>query len=113
MLLLLLFLKITICSLFTTVSNGLHFIYRDYKDYAYVGFYNFWKPALLVRDVELVKDVLIKQFNNFHDNWITVDYSIDPVMAKNPFVMIGDEWKTVRTQLTPQYTGAKVYDTHN
>ncbi|KAF2901779.1 hypothetical protein ILUMI_04408 [Ignelater luminosus] len=83
-------------------------LYTSYKDYAYVGFYNFLSPAVLVRDVELIKDVLIKQFNNFHDNWIRADDTVDPIMAKNLFVMRGDEWKIVRTQLTAQYTGAKV-----
>lgn len=37
------------------------------KDAAFCGIHMFYKPAILVRDPELIKMVLVKDFNSFSD----------------------------------------------
>lgn len=49
----------------------------------------------------------MKEFSNFTDNSITFDES-DPLIGRNPFILNGQKWKSVRTQLTPLFTSAKV-----
>lgn len=66
------------------------------------------KPTLLIRDINIIRDILVTQFNNFHDNLGTVDEIADPILAKNPFFLKGDRWKVVRNQITPLLTTAKV-----
>lgn len=82
--------------------------YSEHRGYSYVGFFNLWKPAMVIRNPEIIKDVLIKQFGNFHNNWIEVELTADPVIGYNPFVLNDNLWKTIRTQLTPQLTSSKV-----
>ena len=45
--------------------------------------------ALLIRDLDLVKDILVTNFTTFNKNDFTVDTKIDPLLAVNPFVVSG------------------------
>lgn len=74
----------------------------------YVGIYKIRKPAILIRDPELIRDVLVKKFSHFHDNDIEIDENEDPIMAKNPFCLRGHRWKVVRAQVTSNITTGKV-----
>nr|WET52718.1 cytochrome P450 [Phaedon brassicae] len=83
-------------------------IYRKYEGYPFVGIFRATTPALLVRDPDFVKNVLVKDFKNFHDNDIHIDKEVDPIMGRNPFILKGAEWKTTRVQLTSCFTSGKV-----
>ncbi|CAH1395526.1 unnamed protein product [Nezara viridula] len=73
-------------------------IYRKYKSYGTVGFYTILSPMLLVTDPELVKDVLVKEFNKFHDTVMEMKKEVDPLLALNPFVAKGmEKWKELRS----------------
>ncbi|KAF2891836.1 hypothetical protein ILUMI_14337, partial [Ignelater luminosus] len=74
----------------------------------YLGIFNMRQPALLLRDTDLIRKVLVTEFNKFHDNGIEINEEADPILAKNPFFLKGDRWKIVRAQLTPLLTNAKV-----
>lgn len=82
--------------------------FSTYKDYAYVGFYKLRQPAILVRDLELIKRVFVSDFSSFHDNDVVADPEVDPLFAKNPFCETGSKWKAVRNQITPCFTSGKV-----
>lgn len=49
----------------------------------------------------------MKEFSSFHDNDIDVDKN-NLITTKNPFLLNGEEWKTVRGQISPCYTTNKV-----
>ncbi|EFA04564.1 probable cytochrome P450 6a13 [Tribolium castaneum] len=83
-------------------------IYRKYKDASVVGLFRSETPVLLVRDPELLKEITTKSFQHFRNNDIDVDKKHDPLFGRNPFVLKGDEWKTVRAQLTPGFTSGKM-----
>ncbi|KAK5643818.1 hypothetical protein RI129_007663 [Pyrocoelia pectoralis] len=81
-----------------------HEMYRKYSQFPYVGFYRIRKPAILLRDPELIKDVLTSNFSSFSDNGIDIDGSNGPIMANNTFFTNGTEWKKNRSQVTPSFT---------
>lgn len=60
-----------------------------------------------MRDPQLIKTVLLKEFNSFHDNDIATDEVSDPVLAKNPFTLKGEKWKSVRNEMSPVFTSKK------
>lgn len=70
--------------------------------------YRIRSPVLIIRDPELIKDVTVKNFSSFHDNDITIDESIDPMISRNPFFLKGQKWKVVRSQVTASITTGKV-----
>ncbi|XP_072391200.1 cytochrome P450 6j1-like [Diabrotica undecimpunctata] len=83
-------------------------VYNEYKDYPFVGIYRNTTPILVARDPEFIKNVLVKDFKNFHDNDIEVDPEVDPIFGRNPFVMKGAAWKHKRAQLTTCFTSGKI-----
>uniref|UniRef100_A0AAG5CQY4 Cytochrome P450 n=1 Tax=Anopheles atroparvus TaxID=41427 RepID=A0AAG5CQY4_ANOAO len=85
-------------------------LYNDYKNEPVVGFYNARSPQLFVRDPELIKEVLGKSFHNFQANDFsdTVDEKSDPLLARNPFSLSGEKWKTRRAEITPAFTNNRI-----
>lgn len=58
----------------------------------------------------LVKDVLIRNFKNFHDNEFgdMLDKESNPLFANNPFMLQGEEWKEKRAEITPAFTSNRL-----
>jgi cytochrome P450 family 6 len=95
--------------IFLKKSPG-HFLkelYDQAKEMPYIGFYIFDEPALLVRDRELVKNVLIKDFNYFADRYASPDTN-DRLGYANLFFIKSPAWKLLRTKLTPIFTSGKL-----
>ncbi|XP_011866377.1 PREDICTED: cytochrome P450 6k1-like [Vollenhovia emeryi] len=82
-------------------------LYEETKELPYMGFYVLDKPFLLVRDRELVKNILVKDFNCFSDRYNTADPN-DRIGYANLFFMKNPTWKTIRTKLTPFFTSGKM-----
>lgn len=55
-------------------------IYNEYKNKAKaVGLYFFTAPTVLITNLDLLKHVLVKDFNNFHDRGLYVNKVADPL----------------------------------
>ena len=66
----------------TTIGEQLQRIYIEHSDKPYVGIFSFDKPSLLIRDLELVKNILVKDFQSFVDHIMLFDEKIDPLVGK-------------------------------
>lgn len=86
-----------------------HAIYDLYKSTSepFIGIYLFFRPALLIRDSVLVKNVLLNDFHHFHDRGVYCEPETDP-MSANLFSLPGERWKHLRSQLTPAFTSGKL-----
>lgn len=64
----------------------------------------------MIREPELIKEVLIKGFRYFSANEFSdaVDEKSDPLFARNPFSLSGEKWKTRRGEITPAFTNNRV-----
>ena len=86
-------------------------LYNNYKNVTtVVGIYFFTSPSLVVTDLELIKNILIKDFNNFHDRGIYVNVDVDP-LSGHLFSLEGKAWRDMRAKLTPTFTSGKYYHT--
>ncbi|XP_055684667.1 cytochrome P450 6j1-like [Lutzomyia longipalpis] len=83
-------------------------IYQSYPKANYVGFYKLHNPAVLVKDLDVVKDILVGDFSSFHDNDFTLDPKLDPIAVMNPFFATGEKWKGLRSLVTPIFTQSKI-----
>ncbi|KAL5280355.1 CYP3A4.2 family protein [Megaselia abdita] len=81
-------------------------IYNKSKE-PFLGLYLMLRPAILVRDATLCKDILTKDFGSFHDRGVYVDEKNDP-FSGNLFSAEGQSWKSLRTKLTPSFTSGKL-----
>lgn len=71
-----------------------------------VGVYFMFQPALLVRDPELIKKILITDFDSFHDRGVFSSEK-DP-FSQNLFSLPGQKWKALRAKLSPTFTSGKM-----
>lgn len=98
---------------FTLKRNfGLHLsdIYNDpqMKKEPVVGIYTFNQPALIIRDPELLKSVLIKDFNYFNNRYGRCDPHGDALGNNNLFFARNNFWKDLRTRISPVFTSGKI-----
>lgn len=91
----------------TPPANFVRDLYAQAKGLPYMGFYVFDKPFILIRDPELVKHVLVKDFNYFSDRYATPDLN-DRLGYANLFMMKNPGWKVLRSKLTPIFTSGKL-----
>lgn len=74
---------------------------------AFVGTFVAFKPSLLIRDPELIRTILIKDFQHFQDRGIVIDEKNDP-LSGHLFSLGGEKWKNLRAKLTPSFTSGKL-----
>ncbi|CAH0667045.1 unnamed protein product [Chilo suppressalis] len=89
------------------VDNSMR-IYQQYPEERFFGQYEFLRPLVIVKDIELIKQITIKDFEYFLDHKTMVDGSIDPLFGRNLFSLKGEEWKDMRSTLSPAFTSSKM-----
>ncbi|XP_036327231.1 probable cytochrome P450 6d5 isoform X2 [Rhagoletis pomonella] len=90
-----------------SLGMAVYDVYRTTKDKV-VGIYLMTRPALLVRDAQLARDILAKDFESFHDRGIHVDDEKDPQSRGGIFFLKGQDWKNLRGKLAASFTSGKL-----
>ncbi|KAK9501873.1 hypothetical protein O3M35_012515 [Rhynocoris fuscipes] len=90
----------------TTFIEGICEYLKHFPDDKLIGFYDFTVPILLIKDVDAIENILIKDFNNFVDHGF-------PINRRNAFdislfTMNGKEWRALRYKLSPLFTTTKL-----
>ncbi|XP_061726406.1 cytochrome P450 6B2-like [Cydia pomonella] len=83
-------------------------LYRKYPKEKLVGYYFSREKAVVLRDPELVKCVLITDFQYFYRRGINYHKDVVEPMFKNLFFADGDLWKLLRQRMTPAFTSGKL-----
>lgn len=68
----------------------------------------FTKPVLCIRDLGLLKQLTIKDFDHFTDHFILISKETDHFMGSNLLSLKGNEWRKMRSILSPAFTGSKM-----
>ncbi|XP_013140373.1 PREDICTED: cytochrome P450 6B1-like [Papilio polytes] len=80
-------------------------IYETFPNEKVVGIYRMTTPCLLLRDLDVIKNVMIKDFELFADRGI--EFS-DEGLGVNLFHADGDRWRVLRNRFTPLFTSGKL-----
>ncbi|XP_058975917.1 cytochrome P450 6g1-like isoform X1 [Musca domestica] len=98
-----------ILTLKTNFSFHVKTIYdnEQFSNEAAVGIYAL-RPALLLRDPELIKSILIRDFNCFANRYGRSDPHADPIGDKSLFFARYNSWREWRLKLSPIFTSGKM-----
>jgi cytochrome P450 family 6 len=86
-------------------GTAMYDLYKQSSE-PFMGLFLLFRPALLVIDKDIVKNILTKDFEHFHDRGAFCNKS-DP-MSANLFTMPGETWKPLRNKITPAFTSGKL-----
>uniref|UniRef100_T1DMW0 Putative cytochrome p450 9f2 n=1 Tax=Anopheles aquasalis TaxID=42839 RepID=T1DMW0_ANOAQ len=90
---------------FTDVINTL---YGRFRRHRFFGYFDFLSPIYVIRDLELVKQICIKDFDHFLNHRIELDENHDPLFGRALFAMRDTRWRNMRAVLSPAFTGSKM-----
>lgn len=90
-----------------SMAKKIEKLYSDLAPHRFSGTYFASKPVLFVRDPELIKRILIKDFHHFADRSFDVANKANP-LSQHLFFLTGKEWSVLRHKLTPTFTSGKM-----
>lgn len=85
--------------------------YREWIDKygKVVGYFNGYRPVLLVADLDLLKMIQVKDFQDFIDRSLLFQSKRPPSPHNKSLIqLMGKRWKEVRSVLTPSFTTNKL-----
>ncbi|RUS72065.1 hypothetical protein EGW08_020180 [Elysia chlorotica] len=80
--------------------------YSMFKGKKVYGWNDFKTPTIVLRDLDLIKDVCVKHFGNFTDRRDLVRF--EPPFDQNLLTIFGDHWKRVRSAVSPTFTSGRL-----
>ena len=82
-------------------------IYEKYKHEQYVGSYFMATPLLHLHDPEIIRQVFIKEFQDFNGRGMHCDPENDP-LSGHLFTLSGVPWRNMRVKLSPTFSSGKI-----
>lgn len=73
----------------------------------YLGYYLGRRASLVILDPDIIKCIMIKDFNHFTDRQ-TMRFRTSEYITEMLINLKGSKWKQIRSQLTPAFTSGKL-----
>ncbi|XP_077287820.1 cytochrome P450 9e2-like [Arctopsyche grandis] len=83
-------------------------VYNAFPKEKYVGFMQVNRPFIMIRDLEIIKQTTIKDFDNFSSHNLNINEDFDPIIGRNLLFITGDHWKDMRATVSPTFTSSKL-----
>ncbi|XP_011865159.1 PREDICTED: probable cytochrome P450 6a14 [Vollenhovia emeryi] len=87
--------------------NYLKETYDNYKDERLIGIFAGMTPILIVKEPDLIKDVLIKDFSVFAHRGLSTFEKTEP-LSQHLFSLEPKRWRPLRMKLSPVFTSGKL-----
>ncbi|XP_069676418.1 probable cytochrome P450 6a14 [Periplaneta americana] len=81
--------------------------YDEFDGKPYCGVFQFRSPVLVVRDPDMIKLVMVKDFPYFQDRRVSFNEKKEPLSA-HLLNLRGSQWRGLRAKLTPTFTSGKM-----
>ncbi|CAG9791114.1 unnamed protein product [Diatraea saccharalis] len=82
--------------------------YRKYPKEKVVGMHMASWPVLVLRDPDIIKQVLITDFVYFYGRGLNTHEEVIEPLLRNLFFADGDLWRLLRQRMTPAFTSGKL-----
>ncbi|XP_026482128.1 cytochrome P450 9e2-like [Ctenocephalides felis] len=82
--------------------------YTAFPNHRFVGNFQMGLPSVLLRDPELIRQVAVKDFDNFPNHRVFFDPAAEPLFGSSLFALQDQKWRDMRATLSPAFTGSKM-----
>ncbi|XP_025603008.2 cytochrome P450 6a2-like [Athalia rosae] len=89
------------------IGDGLQQICKEYPGAPMIGVYEMRRPLLILCDLDLLQDVLIKDFSNFSERGDVIHEKKEPLTA-HLVTLETKRWRFFRPRLSPIFTAGKM-----
>lgn len=89
------------------IGTMLKDFYNMYPNEKVVGLFRSSQPELMIRDLDLVRDVMIKDFSSFPNRLKVMNAENEP-LDYNLLSLNGELWKPVRSKINPAFSSARL-----
>ncbi|XP_018573794.1 cytochrome P450 9e2 [Anoplophora glabripennis] len=83
-------------------------LYKQFPNERYCGTYQYGQPILLLRDLNLIKRILTKEFDTFSEHPQSSEPNEDTLWGKNLFAAKGETWRQLRKTISPMFTTSNI-----
>ncbi|XP_026760050.2 cytochrome P450 6B2-like [Galleria mellonella] len=80
-------------------------LYHQYPNEKVVGMFRMTEPYLLIKDLDIIKQILIKDFDKFSDRGVELS---EEGLGTNLFHADTETWSVLRSRFTPLFTSGKL-----
>ncbi|CAH0729573.1 unnamed protein product, partial [Brenthis ino] len=83
-------------------------MYKKYPHEKVVGFFRSTAPELIIRDPELIKRILITDFQSFYARGLNTHKTVIEPLMKNLFFADGDLWRLIRRRFGQAFSTSRL-----
>ncbi|XP_053683281.1 cytochrome P450 9e2-like [Sabethes cyaneus] len=90
--------------------SHMNMLYYTFPDAKLIGLYDFMQPIVLLRDPEVIKKLIVKDFDHFSDHPAVMTNADDgeSLFGNSLIALRGQKWRDMRATLSPAFTGSKM-----
>ncbi|KAK4874016.1 hypothetical protein RN001_013376 [Aquatica leii] len=92
----------------TSILDYSHDLYKTFSHERYYGSHQFNSPVLHIKDIDLIKKITVKSFDQFVDRNGSITEDVDPLIGKSLLNLKGQRWRDMRAILSPSFTSSKM-----
>ncbi|XP_017796733.1 PREDICTED: cytochrome P450 6A1-like, partial [Habropoda laboriosa] len=92
-----------------SIGDTLIKFYNEYKNEPVFGLFEGSLPVLVINNMDMIKDILIKDFSVFVDRGFRIFPKIEK-LGENLFLLEPERWRPMRAKLSPIFTSGKLKD---
>lgn len=81
--------------------------YLRFRKSRVVGLYLFLEPTLVIRDLDIIRFILTKEFSSFQNRIPYHNKKVDP-LSSHLFLLPAEKWRKLRMKFTPTFTSGKM-----
>lgn len=83
-------------------------VYDEFPNEKANGVWDMRTPHVVIRDLQLLKRLSVKEFDSFMDHRVIFDEEMDSLMGNVLVALTGNKWRQMRVTLSPAFTGSKM-----
>lgn len=81
--------------------------HKKFENEPYGGVFIMQKPGIFVKDIDLIKRIMITDANQFSDHYADTHQG-DTIGINNMFLAKGDKWRQIRRKMVQAFTSGRM-----